>query len=336
MNVSELGEFDLIDRISSIIGPPGEDVLVGIGDDAALVIHDRSEVLLTTDTLVENVHFTDKIPARAIGFKAVAVSISDIAAMGGRPKSILISLSLPGHTKVETVDEIYEGMVDCARRFDTSIVGGNMSKASEIVINVTVTGTVVPKYLRRRSTAAAGDSILVTGSLGGSAAGMQAIEKGKIKLAEQGNTNLLNRYLYPIARIDESRTLAKLGSKAVADISDSLYLDLSNICLASNVGAAVDVTKIPIASEAKELEKVIDVDPLDLAISGGEDYELLLTAPKENVKKMMEHLFNDTGTQLSEIGEIVSGSEVRFIDPTNVKKDFEISGFDHFKGSYGG
>ena len=331
MKVFEIGEFDLIDRVNSISGRPASDVRIGIGDDAALVSHDSNEILLTTDALVENVHFTNKIPPHAVGYKAIAVNISDIAAMGGKPKHILISLSLPGHTEVEVVDEIYKGMIDCAKKFGAGIVGGNMSKSKEIVINVTVTGTVEPKNLRKRGTALVGDSILVTGSLGGSAAGLLAIENGIIDPDEYRGNELLEKHLYPKALVEESRVLAKLGSRAQEDISDSLYLDLSNICLASNVGAVVDVSKVPVAPEASEVEKSINIDPLNLALSGGEDYELLLTASKEEVKKMREGLLRETGTELSEIGEIVAGSGVRFIDSTGEEIRYDKSGYDHFK-----
>jgi len=333
MKVSEIGEFNLIDRIKSIIGRHGDDVRIGIGDDAALVSYDGIEVLLTTDVLVENVHFTNEIPPHSIGYKSIAVNISDIAAMGGKPKHILVSLSLPENTEIDFVDEMYKGMIDCAKKYNAGIVGGNMSRSSEIVINVTVTGTVEPENLRKRSTASVGDSILVTGSLGGSAAGLLAIEKGIVDQGGYHNNDLIKKHLYPKARIEESRFLAKLGSRAVEDISDSLFLDLSNICLASNVGAVIDVSKIPVALEAKEIKKAIDCNPLNLALSGGEDYELLLTASKEQAKNMIESLMIETGTELSEIGEIVEGSGVRLIDPDGEEFDYEKSGFDHFKGA---
>jgi thiamine-monophosphate kinase len=261
--VSTLGEFGLIERLKKIV-PASKDVILSIGDDTAVLPLSKEKYqLLTTDMMVENVHFTKAMNPFAIGHKALACNISDIASMGGYPTVAVVSLGVPKNCPVSFIENIYKGMAKLAKQFDVSIVGGDTVKSEAIVINVALLGEVKKKHLVTRSGAKPGDWIFVTGPLGGS------FQSG--------------RHLTFTPRVKEAEFLVRqVGPSAMMDISDGLAGDLNHILKASGVGAQLLEDAIP---------KNIGAS-LQQALTDGEDYELLFTAPKKGAHKLMGRFFS--------------------------------------------
>lgn len=329
MKISELGEFGLIERIAALIGSPKEDVLLGIGDDAALVAPNDEPRILTTDMLIEGAHFATKIPPHALGYKSLAVNISDIAAVAGSPKYALVSLGMPRETPVDFIDELYRGLIDCAGVYGVQIIGGDTTNAPVLVINVVVAGDGDASRLPRRSNAVVGDAILVTGSLGASAAGLFLIQQsaGDISLENP----LVRAHLYPPARVFEAKVAAEQGCRAMEDISDGLGRELVNIGLASGIGAVIQVEKVPVAAAVTEAAAAYSFDPLDLAIAGGEDYELVFTAPLAEAENIAAIIFEKTGTPVTIIGGTVAGEGVRFLKSDGSEYHPKKIGYEHFE-----
>ena len=224
MKLSDFSEIELIGRISRKIKLFSKDVAKGIGDDAAVVNYNKQYyLLLTTDSLVENVHFSKFFTPEQIGMKAVEINVSDIAAMGGFPKYALVSLIIPKNTDINFIDKLYDGINKAAKKYKISIIGGNLSNGKEISVTIAMFGFVEKKNLRLRSNAKANDLIAVTGNLGASAAGLQLL-KAKMK----GSS--VNYHLNPESRLNAARLLAKCGINAMEDISDGLATEIRNIC----------------------------------------------------------------------------------------------------------
>jgi len=328
MKAGELGEFGLIELIAGIVGKPaGRALVLGIGDDASVWHTDKATQIGTTDTLVQDVHFTfDTATWRELGWKALAINISDIAAMGGEPLYALVSLGLHPDTDVEDVVEFYRGLLEIAGEFDVEICGGNISSAAVAVINVSVIGQS-PDTVLMRSAALPGDRIAVTGYLGQAAAGFEMFKSG---LAFDTETTAFLRaaQLHPYPRVAEGRLLAQHGVKAAIDLSDGLLNDLSHICKASGVGARVNIPSLPVHPMVKA---AFGVDSVGLAVSGGEDYELLFTATSEvidSIKGLMP-------TPITVTGEIVSGKpgQVTLYDEQGKPVEYDKYGWEHFKTS---
>jgi thiamine-monophosphate kinase len=327
MKVSELGEFGLIDLLAKIAPQGGSEhrMLVGIGDDAAAWRGDDSAVLATTDAMIEGVHFTRGTPWWDLGWKALAVNLSDIAAMGGEPRYALVNLSLPGGTEVEDVAQLYRGMAELANRFDVAIVGGNITSAPVAMIAVTVIGKGLKEGLLRRSAAVPGDRIAVTGYLGASAAGLKMLT-GNLKLAPETAASLKKAHLQPQPRIPEGQVLVKWGVRMAIDISDGLVADLGHLCAASKVGATVRVNAVPIHPLVKE---AFGKDALRLALTGGEDYELLFTASEWIVEQVKASLGVDSPVTV--IGEITEGTGVVLLGEDGKPYHIDNQGWDHFQ-----
>ncbi len=331
MKVSELGEFGLIDLLSGITGgnqsKARHNLLIGIGDDAAAWRNSSPVQLATTDNLVEGVHFRlDATSWRQLGWKALAVSLSDIAAMGGVPLYTLVSLALPGDTIVEDITELYHGMVKLADEFGVVIAGGNCSSAPLVVINTTVFGKTPgnDERMLARSAAAAGDKIAVSGYPGGAAGGL-AVLNNNLKLNERDAEALKKALLQPQPRVNEGQILLKEGVKAAIDISDGLLADMGHICKASGVGARIEVKNIPLHPA---LIAVFDDGALDMALCGGEDYELLFTAPEDIIKKAAGKI----SCPITIIGEITENSgKIDLIDASGKPYRTSGSGWQHFK-----
>ena len=246
MKVSQLGEFGLIDLLAKMAVGGDERLLIGIGDDAAAWKGDEAIQLATVDSFIEGVHFTrETTPWADIGGKALAVNLSDIAAMGGLPRYALVSLSLPGDTEVEDVTALYSGMLELAKQHGLTIVGGDTSRAPLVAIAVTVLGENPTKQILTRSSAKAGETIAVTGHLGGAAAGLEIL-KEKRRLGAGVEAPLKEAFLHPTPRVAEGLLLAEQGVKTAIDISDGLVADLGHICQASEVGALLEVGRLPI------------------------------------------------------------------------------------------
>ncbi len=326
MKVWELGEFGLIELIAETVGKAKRhDLVVGIGDDTAAWRVDKSIQLGTTDILIQNVHFTLDIATwRELGWKALAVNISDIAAMGGTPSFAMVSLGLPPETEVDNVVELYRGMKEIASKFDVDIVGGNISRAPVVIIDVSLIGKASGPLLTR-SAAAPGDQIAVTGYLGLSAAGLKIL-KSKRKLDSKTIAFFREAHLRPHPKVAEGQVLVQHGVKAAIDLSDGLLGDLTHICKASRVGARVWMNKLPIHPLLKSAFKK---ESLRLALSGGEDYELLFTARSEIIAKLKDIM----SSPVTVIGEIIGDEQgqVTLLDTQDKAVKWDETGWDHFK-----
>ncbi len=327
MKVSELGEFGLIDLLAKIAPQSGPEhrMLVGIGDDAAAWRGDDSVVLATTDAMVEGVHFTKGTPWWELGWKALAVNLSDIAAMGGVPGQALVNLSLPGATEVDDVAQLYRGMAELANQHKVVIVGGNVTAAPVIMIAITVIGKGIKEGLLRRSAVVPGDRIAVTGYLGSSTAGLRMLT-GNLKLNAETTALLRKAHLQPQPRIAEGQVLVKQGVKAAIDISDGLVADLGHICASSKVGATVRVNAVPIHPQVRE---AFGKDALGMALTGGEDYELLFTASERIIGEVKAAIGSDCPVTV--IGEITGGAGVVLLGEDGKPYHIGGPGWDHFR-----
>jgi len=327
MKLAEIGEFGLIKAISQI-ADKGEGVVMGVGDDAAVLTPSPGKVLLvTTDLLLEGVHFrlefTD--PYR-LGRKALAVNLSDIAACGGWPTAFLVSLAIPPETEVASVQALYKGMIEHARTYGCSLVGGDTSKGKELMISITLIGEAEEGKVVYRSGAKPGDRIFVTGQLGDSALGLKQLKNG----VQEGDS--VQRHLDPTPRVNEGYMIARQGlATAMIDISDGLIADLGHILEQSGVGAEVHLPQLPLSAPYREHVNQYYKNPYLLALAGGEDYELLFTAEAgraEAIKKLAA----DLGTPITPIGEITQAARgVTLVGGDGKKVPVEQRGHDHFK-----
>jgi len=340
MLLSDIGEFGLIRRIAGLLPASRDDVVVGIGDDVAVLRTSASEYLLATcDIQIENVHFfRDNITPYQLGKKVVAINVSDIAAMGGAPAWALASLALPRDIEVTFVDELYRGMREQMAEAGASIVGGNLSKIrEEILIDFFLLGKVVPDQMTLRSGARRGDLIFVTGTLGDSRAGLELIRRPELPVSGQGRGHVMKRHFTPRPRLREGQALARSGLvHAMADVSDGLVGDLSHICRASRVGAEIRLTGVPVSRECEEVAHAAGQDASDWALTGGEDYELLFTADSESASEIRIILENETGTACHAIGRIVdeaAGIGMVLVDGERVSFSSGSMSWDHFGGS---
>ena len=278
MTVDKIGEFGLIDRIKCRFAVP--EGVEGIGDDCAILPQQEGMVsLVSTDLLVEGVHFLrEDIPPQLLGWKSAAVNLSDVAAMGGRPIGTFLSIALPHNVETDWVDCFIDGYKEISDLFNTPLLGGDTtSSLDRICINVGVMGVAQKGYPKKRSTAQVGDLVCVTGPLGDSACGLQIILNHLERNADE--KHLVERHYRPMPRVEMGLLLAQNESvHAMMDISDGIGSDLRHILKASKVGAKVDVKRIPLSAEMQRVCVSQGWDPLDFAIGGGEDYELLFTA----------------------------------------------------------
>jgi thiamine-monophosphate kinase len=279
-------------------------------------------VLATTDTLVEGVHFlADRTPWADLGWKALAVNVSDVAAMGGEPQYALVTLALPPQTPVQDVDELYEGLRECAREYGVAIAGGDIVRAPQVAITVAVLGQAGidaegQARLMRRDAARAGYAIAVTGTLGASAAGLRRLGEGA-----PPDDPLVRAHLRPRPPLALARQAAAAGVPCAIDISDGLLQDLGHVCEMSGLGAVVRAEAVPLSDE---LRSAYPDDALALACAGGEDYELLLVAPEETLRAQ---------PGLTVIGEMVESDEqrARLVDGSGNEMRLPAAGWDHLR-----
>ena len=320
MKISDIGgEFELIKRISKNTRLFSKDVLVGIGDDTAVLKYSKDEYLLfTTDMLVEDDHFSlGYFSAEQIGMKAVEVNVSDIAAMGGIPKHALVSLALPKNIDAGFIDDLYKGLNKTGKRYKINIIGGDLTHSKQIAINIAMIGFVEKKNLCLRSDAKVDDVICVSGNLGGSTAGLNLLLK-----KEKGIST--KPHLEPKARIGFARKISEFVN-AMEDVSDGLAQEVRNICDASRVGAVIFKEKIPISkgtlSDAKKMKK----DAYDFALYGGEDFELVFTINKNKFEELKKKIKN-----IHVVGKILNKKEGVYLLDEGRKIKLG-RGFDHFK-----
>lgn len=324
MNLASLGEFGLIGRLqNSLTQRPG--VRVGIGDDAA-VLESITSPVVTCDALIEGVHFRlDWTSPRDLGWKALAVNASDIAAMGGRPIAAFICLALPQDTKVESIKELYAGMEECAREFHFTIAGGDTTKSPDsLMISVTLIGNAPCPVLR--SGAQVGDVLLVTGSLGGSAAALHGLQNSQFAPAE-----ILQRHHRPTPRLREIRAALQIEKAvhAALDLSDGLAGDAVHIARASGVTLEINTNLLPISNACRAIAELREKDVLNWALSSGEDYELLLcVAPKQ--AQAVQSAIEQTGTLCTIIGRVLPCESAPVMLKTKEKREPAQGGFAHF------
>ncbi len=306
-SISSLGEFGLIARLTAGLASR-PDVLVGVGDDCAVLDVGGERVLLATcDAQLEGQHFllANATPEQ-IGRKAMAVNLSDIASMGGVPRYALVSLLLPADLSVGFIDGFYRGLRLEAERYGVLIVGGNITSAQGFGVDITLLGQARREQVLLRSGARPGDVLLVTGTLGESAAGLHLLLHPELVVPALIAERLKQAHRVPVPRVPEGRVLASLGVvTAMLDISDGLAGDLGHLCEQSHVGAIVDEAALPIAKETYQAAQLVGRPALDWALSGGEDYQLLFTAPPAAALRIKDTLRVTTGTPVSVIGEIL-------------------------------
>jgi thiamine-monophosphate kinase len=330
-------EDELVGTLRRILAEDAPGVVVGPGDDAALVQMGDRLLVLTSDLLVEGVHFSrETVSARDLGYKALVVNVSDVAAMGGSPRYALVSLTIPPEVESGWVVELYGGLREAAAEYATSLVGGDTSRADQVVISVALAGEAAPGASVLRSGARPGDRIVVTGRLGASAGGLllsqAAPHEVSAALVSDWGRELLAAHFRPTARVGEGQTLAAQGATAMIDVSDGLTLDLSRLCRESGVGAALSLADVPWSPGLKALADVIAADPLGLALQGGEDYELLATLPTGVVDATATVLGDRFATALTDIGEIREGEALVVVESDGSERPLEPQGWDHFGG----
>lgn len=307
-SIAELGEFGLIARVAAAISQPS-DVLVGIGDDAAVLDIGSDELLVATcDAQVEDIHFRLRsLSSYDLGRRALAVNLSDLAAMGARPRFALVSLLLPPTLDVAVIDGIYAGLQAEATQFHLAIVGGNIARNAErLIIDITLLGTGVRGRLLRRDQARPGDVVMVTGSLGMAAAGVLLAEDEQLAARVPAGIFAAVRAAQsvPTPRVAAGRWLSEHGITTAIDISDGLAADLAHVCAASHVGVQLDADALPLDPDVTTVAKQAGRDPQDLALFGGEDYELLFTVPADRAPTLAHELFGATGVTATAIGTI--------------------------------
>ncbi|MBI5288163.1 MAG: thiamine-phosphate kinase [Chloroflexi bacterium] len=327
MDVRELGEFGLIARLASGLGAASDSRLVmGIGDDAAVWRTGAGAyAIATTDTMVAGVHFLPaKVAWRDVGWKALAVNVSDISAMGGTPTFALVTLCLPPETAVEDVDALYAGLRECAEAYGVTIAGGDIVSAPVLSVTVALMGEATVSeagepLLLRRDAARMGDAIAVTGPLGGSAGGLRALVEG----TSAQHADLVAAHMRPRARVETGNVAVRSGVRCGMDISDGLVQDLGRVCEASGVGAEIRMDDVPLFAGLGEAFG--DDAARKLALTGGEDYELLLIAPDDVLRA--------SGLPLHYIGRITGDGEqrVRVLNAAGNEIAIGTPGWDHLR-----
>jgi len=296
--IEELGEFGLIDHLTSGFKNQQESTKVGVGDDAAVIDHGTYYQVITTDLLLEGIHF-DLIytPLKHLGYKAVVVNLSDVYAMNAAPRQITVSLGISGKFSVEALEEFYEGVKLACERFKVDMVGGDTSASvTGLIITITAIGTALKDELTLRSGAMNNNLVCVTGDLGAAYMGLKILEREKQLHAEdpdfqpelKGFDYLLERFLKPEPRVDVLLALKEAGITpgSMIDISDGLSSELLHICKASGCGVQVYEERIPIAEETSNAAEEFQMEPLVAALHGGEDYELLFTVPISDYERV--------------------------------------------------
>lgn len=317
-------EFSLIDRIRDLTAQARDDVHLGIGDDAALLnVPAGQQLVAAIDTLVDGVHFPHNTAAADIGWKALAVNLSDLAAMGATPAWALLALTLPSGDAV-FVDGLATGFAQLAQTHRLALVGGDTTRGP-LALSVAVHGFVPHGQALLRAGAQIGDAICVTGTLGDAAAGLMLLQ-------ESGNADahaayLIERLNRPTPRVEAGLAL-RGQANACIDVSDGLLADLSHICMASGVGAAIDISRLPRSHALLDL--LGEQASRDLALTGGDDYELCFTVPAERVGALQAELTR-LGCGATMIGRIVEGSGVHVHDADGQPLAFERRGWDHFR-----
>jgi thiamine-monophosphate kinase len=331
-SLKDIGEFKLINKIKKGFSAKSKDILLGIGDDCAVIKKDDKTVsLISTDALVEGVHFNpDFFTPIQLGMKSAAVNISDIAAMGGTPKYILVSLAIPEKISYEFVRDFYTGIKRVCTKYDVKLAGGDTSTSkSGLFISISVIGEApVAKYLTRKG-ANPGDFIYVSGRLGDSAGGLLLL-LNKHKIGEGVRRYLVNKHLKVTPRVKEGLFLAKSGYvTSMIDLSDGIGSDVTRICDESGVGAKIYINMLPVSKYLKKLSRHLNKNVYDFALHGGEDYELLFTVKTDCEEKLETCFKKHFKKKIFKIGAITKKTKIRSIDSSDISCDITDS-YNHF------
>ena len=334
MKLSDIGEEALIEHIAECFPLPksGPGLVIGVGDDAAVLSGGDEYTIVTTDMLSEGMDFLfESITPYQLGWKSVAVNVSDIAAMGGIPTWTLVSMGFKPDTHVDFIDELYRGMIACTERFGSKLIGGDTNAVrGDAVISVTQMGKVKPENLARRSGARVGDRILVTGCLGDSIGGLELLFKFGIQKASEISGRLIEAHFMPVPRVPEANAVVSTHAvRSMMDLSDGLGADLPKLCKASGVGALVYAEKLPVSDDLRHAAEALGTSATNMSAGGGEDFELLMTCAPEDVGKIIDAVESETGTRVTEIGEIIEGP-VKIVYPDGTRKPL-TGGWEHFK-----
>jgi thiamine-monophosphate kinase len=339
--ISQIGEFNLIKLIADEF-TCGDGVEKGIGDDTAVLsLTPGARLLAASDMLVEGRHFLfDQVTPYQLGYKALAVNISDVAAMGGVPRFALFSTGWPEYVTVEYVQEFYRGVKALAGKHQVSIVGGDTVNSPQVVVDVTILGETMDRTVFRNG-AQPGNLLGVTGTLGDSAAGLAWLLQPKADHTgnqleswhnnEPAVSHVINRHFLPEPRVKAGQLLSALGATAMMDISDGLASEVNHICGQSETGGIIEAANIPLSPAVKEVARILGKDPLDWALYGGEDYELLAAFPREQLEPIRKALA-ELGLSFTVIGEIIKDPDkIMLVDCQGQSLPLVARGFDHFQ-----
>jgi thiamine-monophosphate kinase len=333
LTVSQSGERELLKKIFRKRPAPSRGLLVGMGDDAAVVRPKKGrELVYTTDTLVENIDFSLKyFSYRQIGEKAMAANLSDIAAMGAVPIYFLLTLGIPSYTPVKEVMKIFEGLNSLGKTFRTDLIGGDLSEAPFLFVGLSMIGEVKAGKKVLRKGAKPEDLLYVTGTLGDSKAGLEILKKDPSLSGTSSHFKFLTaRHLTPSPRVEEGRLLSRLGlATAMIDISDGVTTDLVNLTDASGVGADLFIDELPLSAPLVRFAKRRNKNPCSYALSGGEDFELLFTVSPKNIYRV-ELLVRTGKIKAKAVGKMTLKKRLRYIDKEGRKIVIKEKGYEHF------
>lgn len=336
--LESLGEFGLIDHLTKEFENRNSTTLVGIGDDAAVIsISDNEAQLISTDLLIEGVHFNLMyMPLKHLGYKAIAVNVSDICAMNGIAEQVTVSLAVSNRFPIEALEELYEGINTACKVFNVDLIGGDTSTSmSGLTISVTAVGRIEKSKIAYRSGAKENDILIATGDLGAAYMGLQVLEREKevynanpaIQPDLDGHDYIIERQLKPEARVDVIRFLKELDvvPTAMIDISDGLASEIMHICKSSGVGCHIYDEKIPIDAKTSMTAIDFNLDPVTCALNGGEDYELLFTIRQEDFDKIKGN------PHMTPIGHITHQNDgMYYIDKSGSAIELQAQGWNHF------
>ena len=336
--IASLGEFGLIDHLTKNIELQNASSIVGVGDDAAVLDHFGRQTVISTDLLIEGVHFDlSYTPLKHLGYKSVIVNISDIYAMNATPTQLVLSVGISNRFSLEALDEFYEGVYAACKKYGVDLVGGDTSSSQKgFIISATAIGEVAPDKFVKRSTAKKGDLICVSGDLGAAYVGLLFLEREKSIYIEnpkvqpdlEGESYVIGRLLKPEARKDIVEFLSNenITPTSMMDISDGLSSEILHICKQSNLGAVLYEDRIPIAEETKKAAFKFQIDPTACALSGGEDYELLFTITQQDHEKL---LLNESISVVGYMTEPEQGANI--ITKGGNKHIITAQGWNHIK-----
>ncbi len=325
MKLAEAGELSLLEKIRKKFSRKFPDIICGIGDDSAVVRPQRKNMLLTTDMMVEGIHFDLRWTTPfQLGFKLISVNVSDIYAMGGQPRFALINFAAPGNADVDMFKGVFDGIEHACRLYDIAVIGGDVSSAEKLVLSASMVGYA--SRILTRGGARKGDCIYVSGALGDAACGLKLMKRlgrpVEIERRKKADFGLEWRVVYPLIsrhlmpRAVDPEKIAGRAS-AMMDISDGLLIDLSRLCRESGIGAVVDLQSLPISKELRAAAAHLKISPIELVMGGGEDYQLLFTASEE------AHI---DAVCIGTMG----GRGLRAIDEGGKTRNLEIRGYQHF------